>query len=118
MLNTTRPELMNAVKGGYRGSSARMARMAVTALTDLLTSSDLLSLMPKSTKSANRKAPWKKAAPKSASHTHLSPAQKARAKRSAKRAGRPYPNLVDNMQAAKGSTTRSKRGTKSRRKTS
>jgi hypothetical protein len=31
----------------------------------------------------------------------LSPAKKAAAKASAKRAGRPYPNLVDNMNAAK-----------------
>ena len=31
----------------------------------------------------------------------LSSAKKAAAKASAKRAGRPYPNLVDNMNAAK-----------------
>lgn len=31
----------------------------------------------------------------------LSPQQKASAKRTAKAAGRPYPNLVDNMNAAK-----------------
>lgn len=31
----------------------------------------------------------------------LSPAKKAEAKRTAKAAGRPYPNLVDNMNAAK-----------------
>ena len=31
----------------------------------------------------------------------LSPDQKARAKAAAKKAGRPYPNLVDNMNAAK-----------------
>ena len=31
----------------------------------------------------------------------LSPAKKASAKASAKRAGRPYPNLIDNMRAAK-----------------
>ncbi len=31
----------------------------------------------------------------------LSPAQKAKAKETAKKAGRPYPNLVDNMNAAK-----------------
>jgi len=30
----------------------------------------------------------------------LKPAQKASAKAAAKRAGRPYPNLVDNMRAA------------------
>lgn len=32
----------------------------------------------------------------------LSPAKKASAKAAAKRAGRQYPNLVDNMRAAKG----------------
>lgn len=31
----------------------------------------------------------------------LSPAQKASAKAAAAKAGRPYPNLVDNMRAAK-----------------
>ena len=31
----------------------------------------------------------------------LSPAKKAKAKAAAKAAGRPYPNLVDNMRAAK-----------------
>jgi len=31
----------------------------------------------------------------------LSPKQKASAKASAKKAGRPYPNLIDNMKAAK-----------------
>lgn len=32
----------------------------------------------------------------------LSPAKKAGAKAAAKAAGRPYPNLIDNMRAAKG----------------
>jgi hypothetical protein len=32
----------------------------------------------------------------------LTPAKKASAKAAAKKAGRPYPNLVDNMRAAKG----------------
>ena len=31
----------------------------------------------------------------------LSPKKKAMAKASAKKAGRPYPNLIDNMKAAK-----------------
>jgi hypothetical protein len=57
--------------------------------------------MPKSsTRSAKRKAPWKKPAPKGSRRTHLTPSRKAKAKRSAKRAGRPYPNVVDNMRAA------------------
>jgi hypothetical protein len=34
-------------------------------------------------------------------HKVLSPAKKARAKAAAKAAGRPYPNLIDNMRAAK-----------------
>jgi ribosomal protein L15E len=44
--------------------------------------------------------PWEHSAPKKASHTKLSPAKKAAAKRRAKRAGRHYPNLVDNMYEA------------------
>jgi hypothetical protein len=34
-------------------------------------------------------------------HKKLSPAKKASAKASAKAAGRPYPNLIDNMRAAR-----------------
>ncbi len=45
--------------------------------------------------------PWKKKAPKGTKHTKLTPAQKAAAKRAAEKAGRPYPNLVDNMRAAR-----------------
>jgi hypothetical protein len=48
-----------------------------------------------------RQAPWKRSAPKKATHTKLTSGSKAAAKRSAKRAGRRYPNLVDNMRAAK-----------------
>jgi hypothetical protein len=51
------------------------------------------------TKSKPRE-PWKKPAPKKAYPTQLSPADKAKARRSAKKAGRPYPNLVDNMKIA------------------
>lgn len=48
-------------------------------------------------------APWDTANPKkSGEHKHLSPQAKASAKRHAKAAGRPYPNLVDNMQATSG----------------
>jgi hypothetical protein len=69
--------------------------------------------MPKSSsRSAKRKAPWKKPEPKGTRHTSLTPSQKARAKRSAKRAGRPYPNLVDNLQAAKRGGAEGKRATK------
>jgi hypothetical protein len=58
-----------------------------------------------STKRASAKKtgaePWDKGNPKApGEHTHLSPQAKASAKRHAKAAGRPYPNLVDNMRAA------------------
>lgn len=52
-------------------------------------------------KSSRRKAPWKKSAPKKSKHTKLSGKQKKRAR---KRAGRPYPNLVDNMAEAEKSS--------------
>jgi hypothetical protein len=50
-----------------------------------------------------RKKPWERANPKQArgASKKLSASQKASAKKSAKRAGRTYPNLVDNMNAAK-----------------
>ena len=45
---------------------------------------------------------WDKARPQSLGKSQkLTPAQKASAKAAAKKAGRPYPNLVDNMRAAK-----------------
>lgn len=48
------------------------------------------------------KAVWDKPRPKGLGKSKpLSPAKKAAAKASAKRAGRPYPNLVDNMNASK-----------------
>lgn len=46
---------------------------------------------------------WEKARPKSLGKPKkLTPAQKAKAKAAAKKAGRRYPNLIDNMRAAKG----------------
>jgi hypothetical protein len=46
---------------------------------------------------------WDKERPKGLGKPKkLSPAAKAGAKAAAKAAGRPYPNLVDNMRAAKG----------------
>jgi ribosomal protein L15E len=46
---------------------------------------------------------WEKPRPKSLGKSKkLTPAQKASAKAAAKKAGRKYPNLVDNMRAAKG----------------
>jgi len=47
-----------------------------------------------------KKPVWKKPAPMGASKK-LSPSKKAAAKRAAAKAGRPYPNLVDNMAAAR-----------------
>jgi ribosomal protein L15E len=45
--------------------------------------------------------PWEKPAPKKNRTTKLTPRSKAKAKAAASRAGRKYPNLVDNMNAAK-----------------
>jgi hypothetical protein len=47
-----------------------------------------------------KKQVWDKPNPKKKS-TPLSPAQKASAKARAAKAGRPYPNLVDNMAASR-----------------
>jgi hypothetical protein len=57
---------------------------------------------------AVRKDPWKKANPKKPTGTarKLSPAAKAGARRAASKAGRKYPNLVDNMRAARKSKTK------------
>ena len=49
--------------------------------------------------------PWKRKNPKKKS-TPLTPAAKASAIASAKRAGRRYPNLVDNMKASKEDTAK------------
>jgi hypothetical protein len=48
---------------------------------------------------AKKKEVWDKPNPKKKS-SKLSPAQKSSAKAMAKAAGRPYPNLVDNMRAS------------------
>lgn len=47
-----------------------------------------------------RKAPLRRAAPANIKPQNLSPAAQVRARRKARQAGRDYPNLVDNMQAA------------------
>jgi len=51
----------------------------------------------------SRTPPWKKPAPKRAAKpsTPLTAQQKAAARRRAEEAGRRYPNLVDNMWAAR-----------------
>lgn len=49
-----------------------------------------------------KKEVWEKPRPKSLGKSKkLTPEQKSKAKAAAKRAGRKYPNLVDNMRAAK-----------------
>ena len=45
--------------------------------------------------------PWEKPAPKKSRAKKLTPQSKAKAKAAATKAGRKYPNLVDNMNAAK-----------------
>ncbi len=69
----------------------------------------------KKKKKTSRASPWNKRNPKSTQRSkRLTPAQKATAKRRAKKAGRPYPNLVDNMHvAAKSSKSKSKSKSKS-----
>jgi hypothetical protein len=51
--------------------------------------------------STPRTTPWQKAKPAGTKKTKLTPRSIARAKAAAKRAGRRYPNLVDNMKAAR-----------------
>jgi hypothetical protein len=54
-----------------------------------------------------KKPPWERANPKAKERTtSLTGAQKSKAKASAKRAGRRYPNLVDNMNAARKKRTK------------
>ncbi len=50
---------------------------------------------------AAKKPVWDRPNPKKKS-TPLTSAQKGKAKAAAKKAGRPYPNLVDNMRAGRG----------------
>lgn len=45
--------------------------------------------------------PWKKKKPKGTKSIKLTPAQKAEARERAEKAGRPYPNLIDNMAVAR-----------------
>ena len=69
-----------------------------------------------------QKAPWKRPNPRKRAgkaSKHLSPAKKSAAKARAKRAGRPYPNLVDNMRMASKKTKSAKKaGKKTTKKTS
>ena len=47
---------------------------------------------------------WDKKAPKDTKPSTLSPKAKAGAKASAKKSGRPYPNLIDNAAASRKSS--------------
>jgi Domain of unknown function (DUF6321) len=61
------------------------------------------------------RAPWKRPNPRKRAGKktkHLSPAKKSAAKARARRAGRPYPNLVDNMRMASRKTKKTKKTTK------
>ena len=75
--------------------------------------------MPKTSKSSrkgkSKRPPWRKPAPRASRHGKLTKSQKAKAKAAAKRAGRPYPNLVDNMRVA--SSTKRSRSARSEKKT-
>jgi len=54
----------------------------------------------------SEKKPWNSANPKPKSQRKkLTSSQKSRAKALAKKAGRPYPNLVDNMRVSKKKKT-------------
>lgn len=69
------------------------------------------------------RAPWKRQNPRKRAgqaSKNLSPAQKSAAKARARRAGRRYPNLVDNMRMAakKNSKTKTSKTKKSAKKTS
>jgi hypothetical protein len=48
---------------------------------------------------ASKRPVWDTPAPKGTKTKTLTPAQKATAKRTAAKAGRRYPNLIDNMRA-------------------
>ena len=66
------------------------------------------------------RAPWKRPNPRKRTgkaSKHLSPAKKSAAKARARRAGRPYPNLVDNMRMAAKKTKKAGRKKKASKKT-
>jgi hypothetical protein len=57
----------------------------------------------------SKKPPWKRPRPKKTAKRKLTPAQKQRAKASARKAGRRYPNLVDNMRVSREAATSGKK---------
>src|SRR4051812_43329000 len=67
------------------------------------------------------RAPWKRSNPRKRAgkpSKHLTPAQKSAAKARARRAGRRYPNLVDNMRMAAKKTPKAKASKKTSAKKS
>jgi Domain of unknown function (DUF6321) len=63
------------------------------------------------------RAPWKRPNPRSGKKArHLSPAKKAAAKAQARRSGRRYPNLVDNMRMASTAKKKMKKKVKTAKK--
>src|ERR1700712_1943897 len=65
------------------------------------------------------RAPWKRPNPRKRAgkaSKHLTPAKKSAAKARARRAGRPYPNLVDNMRMAAKKTKKKSAKKKSAKK--
>jgi hypothetical protein len=55
----------------------------------------------KTRKRKSAKTPWERPAPRRSRHAQLTATDKGQAKRRAKKAGRTYPNLVDNMAVAR-----------------
>ena len=89
-------------KGGKIGSDAGKAVTVTKGATASAMARKLLA-KPGSLKAADMYAKggnvWDKPNP-AKKHSKLSPAQKTKAKASAKAAGRPYPNLIDNMKVS------------------
>jgi hypothetical protein len=76
------------------GNTARVERSAVGAVT--AREPNGATTMP-----AARKPPWKRRKPHRGRSSTLSPAAKAEARKRAAKAGRRYPNLIDNMAVAR-----------------
>jgi hypothetical protein len=75
--------------------------------------------MARTPRAPKSSAPWKRANPRTRTgkaSKHLSPAKKSAAKARARRAGRPYPNLVDNMRMATKKTKKKTATKKSSKK--
>ena len=101
-----------------RGQGLGNTRMKCALDSDAVNDLVFVSAGPTARKKmAAKQAPWRTPNPKKkkkGGSRKLSPAQKVRAKRSARKAGRPYPNLVDNMLVARKSKKRKKgRGSRS-----